>query len=157
MTLNGNWSRASGESRTEEYRTWRTQLRVGAVTDVDQIEYRGRDGEPLLIVELCVADRQSEACPAGVPSGQAPSPGFFREVERKVAADRAQGRCLSRLMARLEVPVLLVVYIKGELDAGVWVRRLDLYSATFYSATWQAMPLAEYARRLQLLHERANP
>lgn len=151
MTLNQNWSREGGESRTEEYRTWRTKLGFGAVCDVDSVEYRGRDGHPLLTIELCVADRRSDACPAGVAPGLTPSPAFFDQVVEKVSGERAQGRFRSYLTQALGVPFLLVVYIKGELEAGLWVRRMDSPSSS-----WEALTLEEYARRLRQMHARAS-
>jgi hypothetical protein len=149
--LNAHWSRESGESRTEEYRRWRTVAGFGAVSDVDQVEYQARDGRPLLAIELCVADRRSAACPAGVPPGQAPSPAFLDAVVGKVSTERPQGRFARQLAHSLGVPVLLVVYIKGELAAGVWVKRLDAPPAA-----WQPLTLAEFTRRLRALHRRTT-
>lgn len=150
MTLNGNWSRVGGEQRTEEYRRWRTTLGFGAVSDVDQVEYCAIDGRPVLAIELCVADRRSEDCPAGIPDGCGPSAGFLDAVERKVSEERPQGRFTRYFMHALGIPVLLLVYINGELDAGVWVKRIDIESP------WRAMTLAEFESRLRTVHTKAR-
>lgn len=148
MTFNANWSRASGESRTEDYRTWRTGLGFGAVGDVDQLEYCGADGKPILAIELCVADRRSPVCPAGVADGQPPSPRFLERVLEKVSRERAQGRMARHVTQTLDIPLLVVVYIGGDLERGVWVKRIDV------EKPWEALTLAEYERRLQKMHRR---
>lgn len=144
MTLNANWSRVSGADRTEEYRSWRTTLGVAGVCDVDQIEYRFVDGvlKVVGVVELCVADRISDENPRGVRYGCDPSPGFFAAVEAKVSPARAQGVCLRELARALSVPLLLVVYVAGEIQSGVWVLRVD------GSNGWVKMSLLEFQRRL---------
>ncbi len=146
MTFNQNWSAESGESRTEEYRTWRTRAGFGAVGDVDQIEYLGVDGTPVLAIELCVADRRSDAHPRGIPPGEAPSRSFLDQVVNKVGVERAQGRLVRKMLQALEVPFLLVVFIKNELEAGVWVKRID------EDRPWRALTLAEYEKRLRRIH-----
>ena len=147
MTFNQNWSKESGADRTEEYRTWRTRLGFGAVGDIDQIEYSAIDGRPLLFIELCVADRKSEACPAGVPRGYAPSEAFFAQVEEKVG-DRPQGRMFRYISKALAVPMLLVVYIKHELESAVWVKRTDRPDTG-----WVPLTIDEYTRRLRDVHK----
>lgn len=147
MTLTANWSKAGGETRTEEYRTWRTTRGFGAVSDIDQIEYLWQDGRPILAIELCVADRQSPDHPSGIPEGfNNPSPGFFEQVERKVCEERPQGKFVRRLVSEFQIPFILVVYISGELDRGLWVKRVDTDSA------WRPMSLAEYESRLRSMY-----
>lgn len=144
MTLTANWSRQSGSDRTEEYRTWRTTLGQGCVCDVDQIEYKFRDGVlvPCAIVELCVADQRSDEIPAGVPPNQPPSPNFLKAVEAKACMDRPQGKLLRLVAATLKVPLLLVVYVDGRLPDGLWVFRVD------GSKGWRKMSREEYMERL---------
>lgn len=149
MTLNGNWSRESGESRTEEYRDWRTRIGCGAAGDADQFEYDAETGRPLLLIELCVADRRSEAIPKGVRPGCDPSPLFFDKVEEKINAERPQGRLLRHIAEKLGIPILQVVYIKGELTRRVWVKRAD-------KVEWKRMTLAEYEQALRSLHQKGR-
>lgn len=146
MTLNQNWEREPGESRTEEYRRWRTRLGFGAVSDVDQIEYLSDDGRPVMAIELCVADRRSPDYEAGVKPGHPPSDGFFAAVEGKVGPGRPQGRLARYLTRALGIPLLLVVYIRGELERGVWVKRVD------GEKPWEHLALDEYCRRLKQMH-----
>jgi hypothetical protein len=116
------------------------------VSDVDQVEYRACDGRPLVAIELCVADRRSTVCPAGIPDGLPPSDGFFEQVIAKVSDARAQGRFARSLTGALHIPLVLVVYIKGELAAGVWVKRLGSTSP------WLRLTLADYESCLRHVH-----
>ena len=121
MTFNGNWQRQSGEERTEEYRTWRTTLGVGAVCDIDQIEYNYQTGKPIMIIEICVADLQDEDHPGGVREDSQPSPRFFDAIEAgKLSPDRPQGRLLRYMAQTFNVPLLRLVYVKGRFDR-VWL------------------------------------
>lgn len=145
MTLNENWSRIGGDQRTEVYRTWRTTARLAGVSDVDQVEYRFVDGQLTVValIELCVADMMSEQCPGGVRPGQDPSPLYFSAVESKVNPDRPQGTLLRLLAQVLNVPILLVVYIDGNLEnRGVWVKVVD------GSKGFEHYTITEYRKRL---------
>ena len=146
MTFNENWSKEDGESRTREYRDWRTVQGLPAVCDADQIEYRMVDGEavPVAIIELSVADMQSEDHPGGVREGADLSPRFLEAVEAKVAANRGQGMILRLMADTLDCPLLLVVYIKGRLEHGVWVHRVG-------RGGWKKMTLETYRNGLGTL------
>jgi len=140
MTLNKNWSKEDGETRTREYRDWRTVLGIAGVCDVDQIEYRYDEGGnlvPVAIIELCVADMESPEHPGGVREGRDPSPKFFEGVEAKVAAERSQGALLRLLASKLDVPLYLVVYIAGRLESGVWVNRCG-------NSEWKKVKLEDF-------------
>ena len=125
MTFNENWGKEDGESRTREYRDWRTVQGLPAVCDADQIEYRMVDGEavPVAVIELSVADMQSEDHPGGVREGADLSPRFLEAVEAKVAPTRGQGMILRLLAEKLGCPLFVVVYIRGRIERGVWVHR----------------------------------
>lgn len=146
MTLTSNWKRASGEERTEEYRTWRTECGLAGVCDVDQIEYRFENGHPYpaAVVELCVADPESEEIPGGVKSGLSPSPAFLDAVLAKVHEKRPQGAILRLLAQKLAVPLLVVVFIRTRLDEGVWVYRIGGHG-------WKHWTLGEYRSGLSVL------
>lgn len=141
MTLNKNWSKEDGEQRTRDYRDWRTTLGIAGVCDVDQIEYR-YDGQgrlvPVAVIELCVADMESQEHPGGVREGRPPSPRFFEGVEAKVAPQRSQGQALRLLSAKLGVPLYLVVYISGRLRDGVWMHRCDSPSGKWKQVSLEA-------------------
>lgn len=151
MKLSPNWNREGGGDRTEEYRRWRNECGFGAVSDVDQLEYQFATGRPSVVVELCVADRASADIPAGVPEhATAPSRAFFEGCERKVSPERGQGRVLRHLARTFEVPILLVCYIRGELESGgVWVKEVDS------DRYWEHYTLEHWKLTLRRLDRRA--
>lgn len=148
MTLNENWKLEGGESRTEEYRTWRTELGLAGVCDLDQVEYRYSSGrfEMVAIIEIAKADPVSEKHPGGVRPGKDPAPAFFEAVLEKVGRDRPQGQALRYISNLCRVPMLVVVYIDGLLrDRGVWVYRIGGPHG------WTHMSVGEYRERLSKL------
>lgn len=151
MTLTQNWSRQSGDDRTEEYRSWRTTVGIAGVCDVDQVEYRFMGGElrPVAVVEVCVADGRSNEIPRGVPDGCPPSQNFLLAVEAKVSTDRPQGKTLRLISERLGVPLLLVVFVRGRIRDGFWVHRVG-------RSGWRHMSQDEYLSRLRRLVPSCN-
>jgi hypothetical protein len=147
MTLNANWDKVGGEARTEEYRTWRTNLGFGAVGDLDQVEYDAATGRPRAFLELCVADMKDEAHPAGVREGGDPSPRFFAAVEAKVAVTRPQGTMIRYIAGQLKVPVYLVVYIFGHLDR-LWLKEVGTIKE------WRCFTTEQFREGLQTLYKR---
>ena len=147
MTLNSNWDKVGGEARTEEYRTWRTKLEVGAVGDIDQVEYDAETGRPRAFIELCVADMEGEEHPGGVKNGGEPSDNFFAAVEAKVADMRPQGRMTRYIAGELKIPIYLVVYIYGHLDR-LWVKQLGTDKG------WRRFTTEQFEKGLYKLHRR---
>jgi len=139
MTLNENWKNEGGEARTEDYRTWRTNMGTAGVCDTDQIEYRfvGDKLVPMAVIELCVADYG--------PKAEDPDEWerFKAKLEAKVSRDRCQGKLLRLLAKSLNTPLLLVCYVKGKLDDGVWVKQVGA------SKGWTQMSLADYKASLE--------
>ena len=124
MTLNSNWDKVGGEARTEEYRTWRTKLEVGAVGDIEDEEH-----------------------PGGVRNGGHPSENFLAAVEAKVADTRPQGRMARYIAGELKIPIYLVVYIYGHLDR-LWVKQLGTDKG------WRRFTTEQFEKGLYKLHRR---
>lgn len=113
MTFKDNWEDAGGEARTEFYRTWRTKLGMGCVSDIDQVEYAWTNGKvvPVAVIELGVADF-------------GPFPKFLDQVLGKVAQTRGQGAINHMVANGLGVEFWVVVLRKGDTD-NFWVYNLS--------------------------------
>ena len=111
MTFHKNWSKGEGgEARTEFYRTWRTNIGVGAVCDVDQIEYRYINGEiiPVAVIEIGVAD-------------YGPPPGLLDESHpnsfpARLNPRRGQGALLRLVAEKLNVCFYGVLLLKDQTE-----------------------------------------
>ena len=113
MTFKTNWEAAGGEERTEFYRTWRTKLGMGCVSDIDQVEYTWTNGKvvPVAVIELGVADF-------------GPFPQFLDQVLEKVAQTRGQGAINHMVANGLGVEFWVVVLKRGYTD-NFWVYNLS--------------------------------
>jgi len=155
MTLFPGRALQDDGDRSQDFRAWRFNLGHGAVCDVDQIEYRVVNGvvRPVAVIELCGADMQSDEHPGGVRPGQDPSPAFFAACLDKVSPERLQGKLLRLLASRLEVPLILVMYIVGHLERGLWV---SIDGKFFHDKDgkphrWRPMTLEQYEGFLKKL------
>lgn len=112
MSFHKNWEASEGgESRTEFYRTWRTKLGLGAVGDIDQIEYRfSRTGElvPVAVIEIGVADY-------GPPPGLL-DPANSNSFPSRLGKNRPQGRLLRLVAERLDVCFYGVLLLKDQVE-----------------------------------------
>lgn len=138
MTFADTWETAGGGAdRTEYYRTWRTKLGLGAVTDVDQIEYRFRDGVPVpvAVIELGTAEYGPKA---GMLDASHPS-----SFPARLNAGRGQGRVLRHLAGALGVPFFGVLMLKDQ---------VEVFHVWCFGPTWyQVMTQTEYVRWLRQL------
>ena len=111
MSFHENWEKSEGgEARTEFYREWRTKLGLGAVGDVDQIEYRYVNGDltPVAVIELGVADY-------GPPPGllDANHPNSF---PARLRNGRGQGTLLRMVAEKLGVCFYGVLVLKDQTE-----------------------------------------
>ena len=138
MTFADTWETAGGGAdRTEYYRTWRTKLGIGAVTDLDQIEYRYRGGEPVpvAVIELGTADWG--------PAGGFLDPECPGSFPARVAPTRGQGVVLRLVAKALGVPFYGVVTLTDQVEVfHVW---------NFSAGRYRVMTQVEYVAWLRQL------
>lgn len=95
------WQRDDIEDRAAIYRQWRMELGLGAVTDVDQVEWR--NGQPVAVLELTRVDN---------PNGKAMPPQYFDAILKRFDDD-AQGRLACQVAERFGVHAWIVAFHKS--------------------------------------------
>lgn len=129
------------EDRTEDYRNWRraTLADNRYVFDVDQVEYRFRNGspEPVAVIELTRSDYKS-----------ANPDNLLAAVLARITEKSAQGKALVTVADALGVGAYIVVFEK------------DLSAFYVYSLTkpngWYICDQEKYVRFLNWLHEKGG-
>ena len=96
--------RKDREDRTLDYRLWRFNMPRGLyTTDVDQVEWRVRDGEmvPVAILELTRID-----------GDRTPVPNYFKAILDRYEKRDSQKHTITHIASRLGVDAFIVAYLE---------------------------------------------
>ena len=96
--------RKDREDRTLDYRLWRFNMPRGLyTTDVDQVEWRIRDGEmvPVAILELTRVD-----------GDRTPVPNYFKAILDRYEKRDSQKHTITHIASKLGVDAFIVAYLE---------------------------------------------
>ena len=131
--------RDDNEDRTLDYRKWRLNLPRGLyTTDVDQVEWRIRNGEmiPVALLELTRIDKKDGY------ALRTPSPKYFAAILDRYENRDTQKKTITHLADKLEIDAYIVGYLENLSEfyvynlskGGEW----ETYSETKYKG-WLSM------------------